>query len=67
MMRTELTELGLEVQNLQKVYKGYDRNEPVVALKNLKLTSKKRILLWAFRTEWRGQVNSDKYLSWSSN
>ena len=31
-MRTELTELGLEVQNLRKVYKGYDRNEPVVEI-----------------------------------
>ncbi len=36
-MRTELTEFGLEVQNLHKVYKGYDRSEPVVALKNLSL------------------------------
>ena len=40
-MRTELTELGLEVQNLRKVYKGYDRSEPVVALKNLSLQVKK--------------------------
>ena len=40
-MRTELTELGLEVQNLQKVYRGYDRSEPVVALKNLSLRVKK--------------------------
>ena len=41
MMRTELTELGLEVQNLQKVYKSYDGNEPVVALRNLNLQVKK--------------------------
>ena len=40
-MRTELTELGLEVQNLQKVYKGYDKSEPVFALKNLSLQVKK--------------------------
>ena len=40
-MRTELTELGLEVQNLRKVYKGYDKSEPVVALKNLSLQVKK--------------------------
>ena len=40
-MRTELTELGLEVQNLRKVYKGYDRSEPVVALNNLSLQVKK--------------------------
>ena len=40
-MRTELTELGLEVQNLQKVYKSDDRSEPVVALKNLSLQVKK--------------------------
>ena len=40
-MRKELTEIGLEVQNLQKVYKGYDRSEPVVALKNLSLQVKK--------------------------
>ncbi len=40
-MRTELTELGLEVKNLQKVYKSYDGNEPVVALKNLNLQVKK--------------------------
>jgi ABC-2 type transport system ATP-binding protein len=40
-MRTELTELGLEVQNLQKIYKGYDRSAPVVALKNLSLQVKK--------------------------
>ena len=37
MMSTELTEFGLRVQNLQKVYKGYDGNEPVVALRNLNL------------------------------
>ena len=41
MMRTELTELGLEVKNLQKVYKSYDGNEPVVALRNLNLQVKK--------------------------
>ena len=40
-MRTELTELGLEVKNLQKVYKSYDGNEPVVALRNLNLQVKK--------------------------
>ena len=40
-MRTELTELGLEVQNLHKVYKSDDRSEPVVALKNLSLQVKK--------------------------
>ena len=39
-MRTELTELGLEVQNLHKVYKSYDGSEPVVALKNLSLQVK---------------------------
>ena len=37
MIKTGLTEFGLEVKNLQKVYKGYDENEPVVALKNLNL------------------------------
>ena len=41
MIRTELTELGLEVKNLQKVYKSYDGNEPVVALRNLNLQVKK--------------------------
>ncbi len=41
MMRTELTELGLEVQNLQKVYKSNDGSEPIVALKNLNLQVKK--------------------------
>ena len=41
MMRTGLTELGLEVQNLQKVYKSYDGNDPVVALRNLNLQVKK--------------------------
>ena len=41
MTRTELTELGLEVQNLQKVYKSYDGNERVVALRNLNLQVKK--------------------------
>ena len=40
-MITELTEHGLEVQNLQKVYSGYDGTEPVVALKNLSLQVKK--------------------------
>ncbi len=40
-MRTELTELGLEVQNLQKVYKSNDGSEPIVALKNLNLQVKK--------------------------
>ena len=41
MIKTELTEFGLEVKNLQKVYKGDDGNEPVVALKNLDLQVKK--------------------------
>ena len=41
MMVTELTELGLEVQNLQKVIKGYDGNKPVVALRNLDLQVEK--------------------------
>ena len=40
-MSTELIELGLEVQNLHKVYKGYDQSEPIVALKNLSLQVKK--------------------------
>ena len=40
-MRTELIELGLEVQNLHKVYEGYDKSEPIVALKNLSLQVKK--------------------------
>ncbi|MDC3018091.1 ABC transporter ATP-binding protein [Paracoccaceae bacterium] len=40
-MRTELTELGLEVQNLHKVYSSYDGGEPVIALKNLSLQVKK--------------------------
>ncbi len=40
-MRTELLELGLEVQNLHKVYEGYDKSEPIVALKNLSLQVKK--------------------------
>ena len=41
MIKTGLTEFGLEVKNLQKVYKGHDQNEPVVALKNLDLQVKK--------------------------
>ena len=41
MIKTGLTEFGLEVKNLQKVYKGYDGNDPVVALKNLDLQVKK--------------------------
>ena len=41
MIKTGLTEFGLEVKNLQKVYKGHDGNEPVVALKNLDLQVKK--------------------------
>ena len=41
MIKTGLTEFGLEVKNLQKVYKGHDENEPVVALKNLDLQVKK--------------------------
>ncbi len=40
-MRSELIELGLEVQNLHKVYKGHDKSEPIVALKNLSLQVKK--------------------------
>ena len=40
-MKREAIEFGLEVQNLQKVYKGYDGNEPVVALENLDLQVKK--------------------------
>ena len=41
MIKTVLTEFGLEVKNLQKVYKGDDGNEPVVALKNLDLQVQK--------------------------
>ena len=41
MMKTDLVEFGLEVKNLQKVYKGYDGNAPVVALRNLNLQVKK--------------------------
>ena len=41
MIETGLKEFGLEVQNLQKVYKFQDGNEPVVALKNLNLQVKK--------------------------
>ena len=41
MIKTGLTEFGLEVKNLQKVYKGYDGNDPIVALKNLDLQVKK--------------------------
>ena len=41
MIKTELTEFGLEVQNLRKVYKGNHENEPVVALKSLDLKVKK--------------------------
>ena len=40
-MKTDLIEFGLEVKNLQKVYKGYDGNAPVVALRNLNLQVKK--------------------------
>ena len=35
------TEFGLEVQNLRKVYKSNDANEPVVALEKLDLQVKK--------------------------
>ena len=41
MIKKELTEFGLEVQNLHKVYKGNHKNEPVVALKRLDLKVKK--------------------------
>ena len=41
MIKTELKEFGLEVQNLRKVYKGNDGNEPVVALEKLDLQVKK--------------------------
>ena len=41
MRKTDLPEFGLEVQNLQKVYKGYDGNAPVVALRNVNLQVKK--------------------------
>ena len=41
MIKTDLIEFGLEVKNLQKVYKGYDGNAPVVALRNLNLQVKK--------------------------
>ena len=41
MMKKDLIEFGLEVKNLQKVYKGYDGNAPVVALRNLNLQVKK--------------------------
>ena len=41
MIKTELTEFGLEVQNLRKVYRGNHENEPVVALKRLDLKVKK--------------------------
>ena len=41
MIKTELTEFGLEVKNLRKVYKGHDGNEPVVALEKLDLQVKR--------------------------
>ena len=41
MIKTELTEFGLEVQKLRKVYKSNHKNEPVVALKSLDLKVKK--------------------------
>ncbi len=41
MIKTDLTEFGLEIQNLQKVYKAHEGNEPIVALKNLDLQVKK--------------------------
>ena len=41
MIKTDLTEFGLEIQNLQKVYKAQEGNEPIVALKNLDLQVKK--------------------------
>ena len=41
MIKTELTEFGLEVKNLRKVYKGNDGNEPVVALEELDLQVKR--------------------------
>ena len=37
MIKPELTEFGLEVKNLRKVYLGSDGNEPVVALEDLDL------------------------------
>ena len=35
MIKRELTEFGLEVKNLRKVYRGSYGNEPVVALEGL--------------------------------
>ena len=41
MIKPELTEFGLEVKNLRKVYRGSDGNEPVVALEGLDLQVKR--------------------------
>ena len=41
MIKPELTEFGLEVKNLRKVYRGSDGNEPVVALEELDLQVKR--------------------------
>ena len=41
MIKPELTEFGLEVKNLRKVYLGSDGNEPVVALEDLDLQVKR--------------------------
>ena len=41
MIKPELTEFGLEVKNLRKVYQGSDGNEPVVALEDLDLQVKR--------------------------
>ena len=41
MTKPESTQLGLEVKNLRKVYRGSDGNEPVVALEELDLQVKR--------------------------
>ena len=41
MIKPELTEFGLEVKNLRKVYRGSDGNEPVVAIEGLDLQVKR--------------------------
>ena len=56
MIKTELTEFGLEVQNLRKVYKGNNENEPVVALKRLDLQVKKGSFFGKKRLRARRQV-----------
>ena len=63
MIKPELTEFGLEIKNLRKVYKGNDGNEPVVALEDLDLQVKRGSFFGLLGPNGAGKTTTLKMLS----